>query len=166
MVFAAEAHMGSNRLLSFLLMRPAFSSRNLTSLALVAFFIGVYVAAGGKVTTIPPDMKPGAGFGSVVQPNKGQANSGKGFGEMVDDFLPNLGFDGGRQQKPAARDQLAEGRNVPDSAANTDQAPVAAERSRSGEEAKDMKRSTDGLSAIEQRLKQLRRQQEKETTSR
>ncbi len=57
--------MDKRRLRDFLLLKPAVSSRNLTSLLLVAIFFGVYVAAGGKVSTIP-EVAPGEGFGTVT----------------------------------------------------------------------------------------------------
>ncbi|MCB0344389.1 MAG: hypothetical protein KDD66_04705 [Bdellovibrionales bacterium] len=53
-----------NKVVSFLLLRPAFTGRNVTSLGLVAVFFMVYVLAGGKITTVPT-MKPGGSFGSV-----------------------------------------------------------------------------------------------------
>lgn len=45
--------MNPKKIIGFLLLRPFFTSRNLTSLALVAFFIGVYVLCGGKITAVP-----------------------------------------------------------------------------------------------------------------
>lgn len=56
--------MSAKRVFGFLLMRPAWSSRNLTSLALVALFFGVYVAAGGKVSSVPK-VKQGSSFGTM-----------------------------------------------------------------------------------------------------
>lgn len=43
----------TKRVLGFLLMKPAMSSRNLTSLGLVAMFFAVYVLAGGTVSPVP-----------------------------------------------------------------------------------------------------------------
>jgi len=57
--------MRGKRVLEFVLLKPAFSSRNLTSLLLVAIFFGVYVLAGGKVEV--PDVKQGANFGTVTK---------------------------------------------------------------------------------------------------
>ena len=45
--------MKTNKFIQFLLLKPVFSSRNLTSIALVALFVAVYVLAGGKITTVP-----------------------------------------------------------------------------------------------------------------
>ena len=56
--------MNTKKVLSFLLLKPAFTSRNLTSIALVALFFGVYVAAGGKVSALPK-VKQGVGFGAA-----------------------------------------------------------------------------------------------------
>lgn len=47
-------------------MKGALSGRNLTSLALVAFFFGVYVASGGKISSIPR-LDNNAQFGGVLQ---------------------------------------------------------------------------------------------------
>lgn len=53
-----------DKLKGLLLVRPAISSRNLTSLALVVLFFGVYIASGGKIDYVP-DVEPGSSFGSV-----------------------------------------------------------------------------------------------------
>ena len=50
--------------LDFVLLKPAVSSRNLTSIALVAAFFGVYIAAGGKIAALPNVQRAG-GFGTV-----------------------------------------------------------------------------------------------------
>jgi hypothetical protein len=55
----------SKRILSFLLLKPAISSRNLTSLGLVGIFFGVYVAAGGKIEGLPAVQEGASGFGAV-----------------------------------------------------------------------------------------------------
>lgn len=54
----------TKRILGFLLLKPAISSRNLTSLGLVAIFFGVYVAAGGKIQGLPV-IEDGSGFGAI-----------------------------------------------------------------------------------------------------
>lgn len=56
--------MNGKKVLGFLVMKPAWSTRNITSLALVALFFGVYVAAGGKITAVPK-VKQGTGFGTL-----------------------------------------------------------------------------------------------------
>ena len=53
------------RILSFLLLKPAISSRNLTSLGLVGIFFGVYVAAGGKIEGLPAVQEGASGFGAL-----------------------------------------------------------------------------------------------------
>ncbi len=55
----------TKRILGFLLLKPAISSRNLTSLGLVGIFFGVYVAAGGKLEGLPAVQTEGGGFGAV-----------------------------------------------------------------------------------------------------
>lgn len=52
------------RVLDFLLLRPAFTGRNLFSIFLVMLFVGVYIASGGRVHSIPK-IKPGSQFGAV-----------------------------------------------------------------------------------------------------
>lgn len=46
--------MSAKKVLSFLVCRSAFTQRNVTSIMLVFVFFGVYVAAGGKITTSLP----------------------------------------------------------------------------------------------------------------
>lgn len=58
--------MEGRKLRDLLLLKPAISVRNLTSLGLVFLFFGVYVASGGKVTTTP-SVKPGGGFGGLEE---------------------------------------------------------------------------------------------------
>lgn len=57
--------MKGKKVLDFLILKPAFTSRNLTSLGLVGIFFLVYILAGGRITV--PDVKQGANFGSVSQ---------------------------------------------------------------------------------------------------
>ena len=57
--------MKGKKLLEFLILKPAFSSRNLSSLGLVLLFFIIYWLAGGKVTI--PDVKQGSNFGSVTR---------------------------------------------------------------------------------------------------
>lgn len=52
------------KVLDFVLMRQVANTRNLTSLALVAFFFGVYIAAGGKIASVP-NLPKGTGFGDI-----------------------------------------------------------------------------------------------------
>ena len=56
--------MKTNKFIQFLLLKPVFSSRNLTSIALVALFVAVYVLAGGKITTVPKVSNSNA-FGGI-----------------------------------------------------------------------------------------------------
>lgn len=56
--------MRAKKIINFLILRPAFTSRNMSSLGLVALFFALYILAGGKVTWIP-DIKAGQGFGTV-----------------------------------------------------------------------------------------------------
>lgn len=56
--------MDKKKIVEFLILRPAFTIRNFTSIGLVLVFFGIYVLAGGKVTLIPKDPT-GENFGSV-----------------------------------------------------------------------------------------------------
>ena len=56
--------MKAKKVVEFLILKPAFTSRNLSSLGLVAIFFLVYWLAGGKVDI--PNVKQGSNFGSVT----------------------------------------------------------------------------------------------------
>ena len=56
--------MNKEALKQIFFLKSAVSSRNLTSLLLVGLFFGVYVAAGGKISSVP-NIKPGQGFGTI-----------------------------------------------------------------------------------------------------
>jgi len=56
--------------LNFLLLKPAFTGRNLFSIFLVMLFVGVYIASGGRVHSLPK-VKPGSQFGAVDSPTSG-----------------------------------------------------------------------------------------------
>lgn len=59
--------MNAKRVVNFLILRSAFTQRNMTSLLLVGIFFAVYVLSGGKVTvTKLPNIKAGESFGSVT----------------------------------------------------------------------------------------------------
>lgn len=62
----------TKRVLDFLLLRPAFTGRNLFSIFLVMLFVGVYIASGGRVHSLPK-IKPGAQFGAVESQPGSQA---------------------------------------------------------------------------------------------
>ena len=55
------------------MLKPAVSSRNMVSLALVAMFFGVYVASGGTVTSVPNLQGSSDNFGGITpKTNYGQ----------------------------------------------------------------------------------------------
>lgn len=58
--------MNGKRILNFLLLRPAMTTRNLTSLGLVAFFFAVFYLSGGRIAAIPR-VSPGATFGGIAE---------------------------------------------------------------------------------------------------
>lgn len=57
--------MNAKKLVSYVLCLSAFKIRNITSILLVVFFFGVYVMAGGKITT-PPKVGSPDGFGGLA----------------------------------------------------------------------------------------------------
>ena len=56
--------MNAKRIMNFLILRPAITTRNLTSLALVGLFFLIYLASGGTISTLP-NVSTGEGFGSI-----------------------------------------------------------------------------------------------------
>ena len=59
--------MKTRKVVEFLLLKPAFTSRNISSVLLVGVFFAIYVMAGGKVTWVPKVNARGGAFGSVGQ---------------------------------------------------------------------------------------------------
>lgn len=98
--------MNAKRIVGFLLMRPAFTQRNLTSIGLVAVFFFVYVLMGGKVTTELPKAPKEGVFGSggvdaFIQSGKKKEES-KNSGSSLD----AEGLLGSRPTTEAAEDIL------------------------------------------------------------
>ncbi|MBL7663137.1 hypothetical protein JNK13_10345 [bacterium] len=124
--------MDKKKVVDIVLMKPAFSMRNLTSLLLVAFFFGVYAMAGGKVTSIPR-VKTGGEFGTV----RSTPNLDSGTQAVVTD-----------NKKPADRALVIE-TSAPGSAATTQptstQDPAGIRKPEPG----------DALSDIEARLNRI-----------
>lgn len=56
--------MNAKKIAGFLMMRPAFTQRNLTSVGLVALFFFAYILMGGKITTDLPEVSKDGAFGS------------------------------------------------------------------------------------------------------
>ena len=84
----------------FLMLIPAMSSRNLTSIILVAIFFGVYIAAGGKIAAIPKNLERGDGFGTVKEATQ-QTSSRAASKEQVEDS----GFKRMGEPEPVRRDR-------------------------------------------------------------
>ena len=57
--------MKGRKVVDFIVLRSAFSQRNVTSMLLVGVFFAVYVLSGGKVTTSLPQMKDANAFGGA-----------------------------------------------------------------------------------------------------
>ncbi len=127
------------KVVEFLLLRPAITKRNLTSLGLVAVFLCVYVAAGGKVTIEPPKIKPGAGFGTVDTGKNAPVVTGDIQADPSSTRLDpdNRGFGTGRVSNEGKDTGLSS-------------------KTKSEEEKKEEKSKADYLAEIEARLKNLR----------
>lgn len=76
--------MRGKQALSFLLMRPAFTRSNISTVGIVALFVGVYSIFGGKVTSNLPTVKQGSTFGSVVEEDLQQQDL-QGLGDNGND---------------------------------------------------------------------------------
>ena len=143
--------MNGKKVLGFLLLKPAFNSRNLTSLALVALFFGVYVASGGKVTSVPK-LKAGAGgFGSVTA-----TDSGETLDEAVAPSSEVVPADDLLSEEAAMpvkrkRSTIFDDSNLTDKAQPSREDAVIVH-----ETLPDRTRSADGLVDIEKRLKGVR----------
>jgi hypothetical protein len=61
--------MSAKKIANFLFLRPAMTSRNLTSIGLVIFFMVVYALCGGKITAVPK-VAISQGFGGVSTPRQ------------------------------------------------------------------------------------------------
>ncbi len=66
--------MNGKKIADFVLLKPVFTGRNLTSLILVAIFFGVYIASGGRVRSIPK-VSPGETFGAAELSTSKRSNS-------------------------------------------------------------------------------------------
>ncbi len=62
--------MNAKKVVGFLVCKDAFTQRNISSVLLVAVFFGVYVFAGGKVTTSIPELRGAAGLGATDLPGR------------------------------------------------------------------------------------------------
>lgn len=134
--------MDRRRLFEFLLLKPAFSSRNLSSIALVVLFFLIYVFSGGKVSWVPAVKQVRTGsFGAASVPSRSSPQS-EFSGDIVD-------------EEAEARAPLrgASGRNP----AQSRQEPVDVPREEPRQAAQEPA-AQDGdskLSAIRERLKNL-----------
>lgn len=60
------------KVIGFIFLKSAFTSRNLTSLGLVAIFLGIYMASGGKIATLP-SVQAGGNFGGIKNSGASEA---------------------------------------------------------------------------------------------
>ncbi len=143
--------MNGKKVLGFLLLKPAFNSRNLTSLALVALFFGVYVASGGKVTSVPK-LKAGAGgFGSVTA-----TDSGETLDEVVAPGSEVVPADDSLSEEAALPAKRKRSTLFDDSNVTEKSQPSREDVVIEHEAQPDRSHSADGLVDIEKRLKGVR----------
>ncbi len=146
---------------NFLLLKPAFSGRNLTSLALVAVFFGVYVAAGGKVSSIP-QVEATGGFGGIELPaasgTKGSVPDDKKAGSITSSLtedLKDLALPEREDDPAPKRSALALGER--DTKSNLGASELAVEDEVNADQKSDPE---DQLAEIEKRLKSGRRSED------
>ena len=130
--------MDKKKVISFLLLRPAFTMRNLTSIGLVAIFFAIYVLAGGKVSLMPA-VPRGQGFGSLEKENPAAMRS----------------VDPARTPEAAVKEERYSGadaapRGVASDAASFKAVPEAKANSESSEGS-----SSSGKPSFEERLKNI-----------
>ncbi len=148
--------MDGKRVANFLLLRPAFSSRNLTSLALVALFFGVYVAAGGKVSSIPK-LQTGNSFGGISIPDGAPTSDS---GRAIDARTTETSAPAGQSKKPvkSLTADLFEDSTVTNTAKNSAKAKSTPEIAPAVEDLEPA--ADDDLAAIEKRVKRLKPKEE------
>ena len=68
--------MNAKKVVGTLLLKPAFTQRNITSVLLVAAFFGVYILMGGTISTELPANRANGGFGGSSSDKKATASKG------------------------------------------------------------------------------------------
>ncbi|MCB0358084.1 MAG: hypothetical protein KDD44_00555 [Bdellovibrionales bacterium] len=127
--------MKARQVVDFLLLRPAFNARNVTSIGLVGLFFAVYVLAGGKISAVPKIQSPDQ-FGGISSPapstvsdsirNSNTAPRSRtttetdGISNRLNQFLRH---DGTGSQQPAAQTSPAGDENIEPSTAEGDKGP-------------------------------------------
>lgn len=157
--------MNAKNVAGFLLCKPAFSKRNMTSLALVGIFMATYILAGGKISTTLPQMKNMMGLAPSGEKVQDLDSVGTGKKVMTEeDSKKILGIK--PSEDLAARERSAAVKGslfTPEERKQEEAKPVDKEGLVQGiprfdrrEEVKLEKaerKQTDSLSAIEDRLK-------------
>ncbi|HMO19058.1 MAG TPA: hypothetical protein PKA63_13205 [Oligoflexia bacterium] len=157
----------AKKVLGFLVCAPAFTKRNMTSMALVGVFFFVYILAGGKIDTQLPSNTRGGAFGGV---DAGDENGGILFpSSSTNDPGKVLGHESSAERRIRENSGHMKGRIFTDDEA--DQAyedPIDRSRllegreiKRSSREERTMnryeKRKVDPLDAIQERLRKSAR---------
>lgn len=172
--------MSARKVVDFLILRSAFTQRNVTSILLVGLFFGVFILAGGKITTVPPkSLKSGNTFGGVATRD--------GENESAEQQPPQMDGAGMEKAKPeeilgidenpdlAAREKVQQKKGSRFDPSSGDEDPAEEELSEAGlvdgvdmtnhrEEfmlKRNEKRKEDTLAHIEERLNIKRRDKAK-----
>lgn len=167
--------MNAKKIVGFLLCRPAFTQRNMTSLLLVGLFVGAYILAGGKISTKLPSMQSMSHLNSLEEMGDGKAAEGpenvsKSQAQMPSEEQSKTILGIKPTEDLAAREKALNSRGslfTADERAVDEQKPLDKDGLIQGiskfnrrEEIrleKAEKKSTDSLSAIEDRLRIKRR---------
>lgn len=140
-----------SKIKDFLLFKPAISTRNLTSLALVALFFGVYVASGGKIEVVPKVTSSRSTFGGINGYSNRDRSSSDRPGFVRDERAVNESENNFRSNSYSSRSREDLRREPSDSS-------VAAQVDKPEEELRNggSEKRLSGLAAIEERLKRRR----------
>jgi hypothetical protein len=128
--------MKGKKIIEFLVLKPAFTSRNISSLGLVVIFFIVYWLAGGKV--VIPNVKQGSNFGSVNKTEKNKVFTA----------------DTTEERLPEARPTENLNARIPSETGSTVTPPTT---TTSDEKTKQLEEKLQRLNELEERLKSLKR---------
>jgi len=141
--------MAVKKIIDFLILRPAFSSKNVSSLGLVALFFAIYVFAGGKVAWVPK-VGQGDSFGTVGTERAGTETAVANGESQADDTQASA------PQHSSAEDVDMDVAAAPVPQENQDRDAQEAEKRRDALRPKieeEPASSSPGLDALAERLK-------------
>lgn len=67
--------MDVKKVVNFILVRPAFTSKNISTIMLVGVFFGAYVLAGGQIRSVPISASSAAKFDTFGGARSGKTNA-------------------------------------------------------------------------------------------